>query len=142
MRLQEQRWVKASQKDACDFTADFSHIARWDPGVVSSHKTTPGPVGEGSEFDLEVKLGRGTVPMRYRITEFEPDSRVVLVGEGEQLTAVDEILFDTQDNLTRIDYTADLTFHNYMRYLEPLLGAAIRKVGARALDGLAEALAE
>ncbi len=140
MRLQEQRWVTTPQSQAFDFTADFSNIARWDPGVVSSRKTTPGPVGEGSEFDLEVKLGLGTIPMRYRITLFEPDTRVVLIGEGRQLKAVDEIRFDTQDNLTRIDYTADLTFRNYMRYFEPVLGKAIRKVGERALDGLADSL--
>lgn len=85
-------------------------------------------------------MGSGTVPMTYRITEFDPGRRVVLVGEGRQLRAVDEITFDTHDNLTRIDYTADLTFLNYMRFLEPLLGTAIRKVGERALDGLAETL--
>lgn len=142
MRLQEQRWVNLPQKDTFEYTADFSNIARWDPGVVSSQKTTPGPVGVGTEFELEVKLGKGTIPMIYRITEYEPETRVVFVGEGDALIAVDEITFDTQDNLTRIDYTADLTFHNYMRYLEPLLGRAIRKVGERALDGLAETLSK
>lgn len=142
MRLQEQRWVDRPQKDVFDYTADFSNIARWDPGVVSSHKITPGPIGEGTEFDLEVRFGRGTVPMIYRITDFEPETRVVLVGEGEELHAVDEIRFDTQDNMTRIDYTADLTFHNYMRFLTPVIGPALRKVGERALDGLSEALSQ
>lgn len=140
MRLEEKRWVDRSQQEVFHYTADFSNIQNWDPGVVRSKKLTDGPVGLGTEFDVEVKFGAGTTPMVYEITEYEPDSRVVLVGRGDKLEAVDEIRFDTQDNLTVIDYTADLTFHNYFRFLGPLISPAVEKVGSRALDGLVEAL--
>ncbi|MDX1469280.1 MAG: SRPBCC family protein [Acidimicrobiia bacterium] len=140
MRLEEQRWVSRPQRDAFEYTADFSNISDWDPGVVASEKVTPGQVGVGTEFDLDVKFGNRTAPMRYRITEYQPDTRVVLVGEGRQLRAVDEIVFETQDNMTRIDYTADLQFRGYMRLVAPFLGKALEKVGEKALDGLESAL--
>lgn len=140
MRLQEQRWVDLPLAQVFAYTADFSNIAEWDPGVSLSKKVTEGPVGLGTEFDLEVRFGLGTIPMRYEITEYEPDTKVVVMGRGDQLEAIDEIRFDTQDNLTRIDYTADLTFRNSLRFLVPIISPALKKVGERALDGLAETL--
>lgn len=140
MRLQEQRSVDLPQSEVFAYTSDFANISKWDPGVASSVRVTDGPVGPGSQFDLQVRFGLGTIPMTYTITEFEPDSRVVLVGRGEPLEAIDEIRFDTQDNLTRIDYSADLTFFNSLRFLGPVISSGLKKVGERALDGLAEEL--
>lgn len=140
VRLVEQRWVQRPQDEAFAYTADFSNIQDWDPGVVASRKVTEGPVGLGTRFELDVKFGTGTTPMTYEITEFEPSERMVLVGRGEKLIAVDEIRFARHDNLTVIDYTADLTFLNYFRHFTRILGPSVKKVGAKALDGLAGAL--
>lgn len=140
MRLQEHRWVETPQQRTFDFTADFSNIHEWDPGVESSRRIGDGPVGVGTRYDLEVKFGAATMPMVYEITEYEAPDRVVLVGKGENLEAVDEIRFSTQDNMTRVDYTADLEFRGLMKYLVPVLSPAIRRVGTRALDGLVETL--
>lgn len=140
MRLHEQRLVEAPRSEAFAYTSDFSNIAEWDPGITASEKVTDGPVGVGTEFDVKVRFGLGTIPMRYTITEYEPDTRVVLIGRGEPLEAIDEIRFDTQDDLTLIEYTADLTFFNSLRFLGPVISSGLKKVGERALDGLAEAL--
>lgn len=140
MRLHEVRHVQRPLGEVFAYTADFSHSAEWDPGVASSRRVGDGPVGEGARFELEVELGSGTTPMTYEITEYEPDSRVVLVGRGEKVDAVDEIRFERQEGTTVIYYTADLTFHNYLKYLGPLVAPLVHRVGTRAMDGLAEAL--
>jgi len=142
MRIQEKRWVERPQHEAFEYTADFSNVEQWDPGVVAAKKINDGPVGKGTKFEVEVKFGTGTTPMVYEITEYEPDTRLVLVGRGDKLEAVDEIRFDTADNMTLVDYTADLTFHNFFRYLGPLLSPTLEKVGIKALDGLSAALDE
>jgi dehydrogenase/reductase SDR family protein 12 len=140
MRLQEQRWVDSPLQEAFDYTADFSNIHEWDPGVESSLRIGNGPVGVGTKYDLELSFGVSTVPMRYEIIEYETPNRVVLVGKGGKLGAIDEIRFSSQDNMTRIDYTADLEFRGVARYLVPMLSPLIRRVGTRAVDGLVEAL--
>lgn len=140
MRLVERRWVTRPQPEAFEYTADFSNIEDWDPGVVASRKVTEGPIGLGTRFALEVKFGAGTTPMIYEITVYQPDHRVVLVGDGEKLHAVDEITFASQDNMTVIDYAADLTFRNLFRFIRPLMRPILEKVGKDALDGLARAL--
>ena len=140
VRLIEQRWVERAQAEAFFYTADFSNIADWDPGVVSSRRLGQGPLGVGSRFELEVEFGSGTMPMVYEITEYEPSDRVVLTGRGDKLVAIDEIRFSQHDNMTVIDYTADLTFLNWFRHFTRFMGSSLKKVGTKALDGLAAEL--
>ena len=139
-RLIERRWVARPQHEVFAYTADFSNIQHWDPGVVSSRKVTNGPVGVGTRYEVEVRFGSGTTPMIYEITIYEPDRRVVLVGSGEKLHATDEIRFASHDNMTVIDYTADLGFRKFFRFLGPLLRPRLEKVGEDALNGLAKVL--
>ncbi|MGA7272927.1 MAG: SRPBCC family protein [Acidimicrobiia bacterium] len=139
-RLAEKRLVNRPRHDVFSYTADFAHIAQWDPGVVSSSRIDSGPLGVGSSFAVTVKMGMTTKQMSYEITEFVPDERVVLVGTGGGLHAVDEIRFIQKDGSTLIDYEATLTFSGLMGWFGPLLQPVLRRVGKRALDGLAEAL--
>jgi len=140
MRLQEQRRVKTPREPAFDYTADFTNIENWDPGVARSRKIGDDPVGRGTRYDLDVEFGGRTVPMVYEINVFEPHERVVLIGKGETLDAVDEIRFRTEGDETVIDYTADLTFHNWIKYVVPFISPMLRRVGTRAVDGLVTAL--
>jgi len=78
--------------------------------------------------------------MTYEVTVYEPPKRVVLVGTGDTVGAIDEIRFSPQNGRTIIDYTADIEFRNFIRFLTPFMGSAMRKVGERALDGLVAAL--
>lgn len=128
------------QTEAFSYTADFSNIENWDPGVVSSLKVGDDPIGIGTRYELQVRMGSKTIPMVYETAVFEPPGRVVLMGYGKELSAVDEIRFSRQDNMTLIEYTAVLWFHNFFKYLGPLLRPTLKKVGTNALDGLARAL--
>lgn len=140
MRLSETRTVPTTPREAFAFTADFSNIPKWDPGVASAVRLDAGPIGVGSEFDLEVKFGSTVSLMRYQITEHQPDYRVVLVGEGRRVKAVDEITFTPTEAGTRIDYMADIRFKGILRLATPLFRGTLGQIGVKAADGLAKAL--
>ena len=140
MRLHETRHIARPVGEVFAYTADFANIQEWDPGVTSSHRIGAGPVGEGARFDLVAKFGSSELPMIYEITRYEPDERVVLVGRGKTIEAVDDIRFEPRDGGTHVDYTADLTFLNWFRFVAPLLSPVMKRVGTRALDGLVAAL--
>ena len=139
-RLHETITVRRPVEEAFRYTADFTNIENWDPSITASVKTSPGPIGKGTTFDLKVKFGTGTVPMVYTITEFEPPHRVVLVGEGSTLRAVDEITFAAAPQGAVVTYTADLAFGGVMKLVVPFLGPVLRAIGRRAVRGLARAL--
>ncbi len=138
--LKETRWVSRSQAEVFAYVADFTNSQEWDPGVTAARRLDETPLGVGSKFELLVKFGASVIPMVYEITEYEPSERVVLSGRGENLDAIDEIRLGTHDNMTVIEYRADLTFHGFLRHVIPLMRRSLGKVATRALDGMVEAI--
>jgi carbon monoxide dehydrogenase subunit G len=126
--------------EAFRFVADFANASRWDPGVVSSVQVGDGPVGAGTRYRLNVRMGGRTAPMEYVTTTWEPDRRVVLKGSGSGVDAVDEIRFEPIPGGTRIDYTADIRLRSWMRPLAPFAGGALSQIARNAREGMQRAL--
>jgi carbon monoxide dehydrogenase subunit G len=127
---------------AFEYVADFANSQEWDPGVASAERVDSGPVGVGARYRLGVRIGSRVAPMDYRITVFEPPHRVVLVGSGSGVSAVDDIRFGSVGTGTRIDYTADIRLTGLLRIVQPLLGGAFANTGRRAAEGMRRVLAE
>lgn len=126
--------------EAFAFVADFANAAHWDPGVATSERTNPGPVGVGSRYRLGVRMGGRVAPMDYEITTFAPSRRVVLTGSGSGVAAVDDIRFEATATGTRIDYTADIRLRGTRRLLAPFAGGALARIARDARDGMQRAL--
>jgi len=124
------------------YMADFSHAAEWDPGTRSSVRTDAGELGVGSAFDLVVSTGGGrTTTMTYRITEYQPSRRVVLVGESPSVRSVDTIVVAGRaDGGSLLTYDAELTLKGRLRWLDPLLTVPFRRIGDNGVAGLRKAL--
>ena len=138
--LHERIETPLSIDDAFAYVADFANSQEWDPGVATAERIDSGPIGLGSRFRLGVRLGPRVAPMEYRISVFEPPTRVVLVGSGSGVSAVDEIRFERIAGATRLDYTADIRLGGVLRLIEPLLGRAFANVGRNAADGMQRTL--
>jgi carbon monoxide dehydrogenase subunit G len=124
------------------FIADFANSSRWDPGVATSERIDAGPVGLGARYALGVRMRGRVAPMEYRITTFEPPTRVVLTGEGSGVSAIDEIVFEATATGTAIDYTADIRLGGWMRLVQPFVGGTFEKIATDALGGMQRALDE
>jgi carbon monoxide dehydrogenase subunit G len=122
------------------FVADFANSQVWDPGVATAQRIDDGPVGVGTRYRLGVRLGSRVAPMEYRITVFEAPTRVVLVGSGSGVSAVDEIRFERTVVGTRIDYTADIRLGGVLRLIQPFLSRAFANLGRNAVDGMQRTL--
>jgi carbon monoxide dehydrogenase subunit G len=125
------------------FVADFANASRWDPGVATSERLDPTPVGVGSRYRLGVRIRGRVAPMEYRISRLEPPHRVVLKGQGAGVCAVDDIRFvpsGPDGSGTRIDYTADIRLRGAARLLSPFLGGTFARIARDAASGLQRAL--
>jgi carbon monoxide dehydrogenase subunit G len=122
--------------DVFDYVADFANSREWDPGVATAERLDAGPIGLGSRFRLGVRLGSRVAPMEYRISAFEPPTRVVLTGSGSGVAAVDEIRLEAVPTGTRLDYTADIRLGGILRLIQPFLGSAFATIGRNAADGM------
>jgi carbon monoxide dehydrogenase subunit G len=140
VRFRKEIQVKSPPGGAFDYVADFANSAEWDPGIAAGTKITDGPVREGSEFEI-VALFRGKrQPFHYVITAFEPERRVVLMGEGKKARSVDEIGFEPAGRGTRIVYVADIRLKGIARVAEPLLAPTMNRMADDALAGLKSVL--
>ena len=135
-RLVEEVRTTVGRAEAFAYVADFDHQAAWDPNTVTSRRLTDEPLEVGTRFALDVRMGRGTVPMEYRITVLEPPEKVVLVGEGKGIWTEDTIAFREEDGVTVVSYAARIRLTGFLGLIQPLLGGAFRAIGQGAAAGL------
>ena len=135
-RLLESFLTPLDRDEAFRYVADFSRQSEWDPNTASSRRTDAGALGIGSRFALEVKMGRRTVPMEYRITEYDPPARVVLVGEGSGIWSQDVITFTDVRKGTRVEYAAEIKLGGVLGLAQPLLRPAFTRIGRDAAAGM------
>ncbi len=140
-RLHETVVVDRPIDEAFAYTAQFDNIRDWDPGAVSASARSSGPVGVGSIFDLDFKMGARVVPLVYTVLEYEEPTRLVIEGKGGPLVAIDTIEFeDLGDGKTRVTYDADLTFSGLLGLAAPFMKGTLDKIGKEAVEGLAREL--
>ena len=140
-RLHERIETSLPIEAAFDYVADFANAQEWDPGVASARRVDDGPVAVGSRYDLGVRIGGRVAPTAYRITELDRPRRVVLVGVGSNVDAVDDIRFERSGDGTVIDYTADIRLGGLLRVAQPFLGGSFAKIARDAASGMERTLA-
>jgi hypothetical protein len=130
-----------SPDEAFAYMARFSNAAEWDPGVIAAEEEPPGPPALGSHYRLRIGFLGRQLPLDYRITEIEEPRRVVLQAENSMVRSTDTIeVSPCPGGGSSVRYDADLAPKGPYIVLAPLLGVAFRRIGARAVAGLQEAL--
>lgn len=142
IRLVETATSSLSRRQAFGLVGDFANVYKWDPGVSSAEKVGDEPTGVGTAYDLVVEYSGRRLEMRYVITEYVPDRRVVLEGSGPRIHALDVIEFEDRNDGTKITYTADLSLTGIARFFEPLIKGRLLEVGEGAGIGLRRWLKE
>lgn len=139
IHLTESITVHQNIHDVFRYVSDLSNIEQWDPGVIESKKLTPGPVHQGSKFQLRCSFFGLPFPMNYRLTKLDAPNRVVFEGRGDRFFARDTISFNESENGTKIEYALDLEFKEASFINEKLMPFHIKRIGKAAVRGLAHA---
>lgn len=140
-RLHERIETTLPIEAAFDYVADFANAQEWDPGVATARRSDDAPVAVGTRYDLGVRLGGRVAPMEYRITHLDRPRRVILVGTGSNVDAVDDIRFERSDAGTVINYAADIRLRGLLRLAQPFLGRSFAKIARDAAGGMQRTLA-
>lgn len=138
--LREQIEVPRTVEDCFNYIADFRTTVEWDATALTAVKTTPGPIREGSAFDVKCAMGPTSVDLKYEIAIYQPCERVELRGHGSLFDVHDIILLTPTDNGTHIDYQAHFTFKHGLERLFKHLESRMIAMGAESLAGLKAAL--
>ena len=112
---------------------NLANFPRWNPTTPRARKLSPGEIGEGTRFELEIR-GFGKVPQELR--EFERNKRVRIVPSMKFLSGGHRFLFTAQGARTRIDHELEMTPKGLFKIFSPF----IRMMGEKNLGDLANAL--
>jgi hypothetical protein len=128
--------VAAPLEEAFRYVADFTTVTEWDPGMVQSRRVNNGPVGQGATYDCIASFRGSLVAIRYEISDYEENRRLLLHGKSARSRTIDEVLFTPEDGGTRITYRAHLTLTGLYRLAEPFLRRTFASMGSKAMAGL------
>ncbi|WP_139977615.1 SRPBCC family protein [Nocardioides litoris] len=113
--------VRRPVAEVFDFLADFEHTEHWDPGTVTTRRTS-GDGGLGTTYDNESEFLGRRVRLVYETITFRRPEAVQVRGRNKASTATDSMTFtDAGGKTTCIHYRADFTFHGWVRLVAPLV---------------------
>jgi hypothetical protein len=129
-----------SPVEAFAYMADFSNALHWDPSVVEASKSTAGPPGVGSGFELVVKFGGRKLPLRYELVFFDEPHSFVVESPQKSFTSRDTVTVSPAGSGSTVHYDALLEFNGAGRLLDPLMQLLFSRTGNKAAAGMRAAL--
>lgn len=112
---------------------EVENFPRWNPTTKTARKVTPGPAGEGTEFELKIK-GFGVVPQK--LENFEDGRRVRLVPKMKMMSGGHLFVLAPQGSSTRVDHELEMT----PRGLFKAMTLMVAMMGRKNLKDTADAL--
>lgn len=126
-----------------DYLSDFTTAAEWDHGTVSCVRIL-GDGGPGTVYRNVSRFAGREVTLDYKVLEcLFP--RFVIEGANATTTSTDTIVVGHDGPLTRVDYTAEFTFHGLARFAGPVMRPLLDRLGdltAQQLRGRLDQLGE
>jgi len=143
-RIVEHFTVPVPPATAFTYVADFANTRHWDPQIDAASQLDTAPIGVGTAFAVELRLGIGSVvvPMVYTVTEHAPPTRVVLETSGWWYRGRDDVTIRPSADGAAAEVQWDATFalRGPLIVLEPLLAVGFRRTASKAVAGLRRAL--
>ena len=123
-----------------DAIADFTTTQHWDPGVARSVQVVGDTVEVGAAFDVDLDIpGLPVHPtFRYVIETHDRPHHVVLVTSTPLAAGRDDIrVVPRGADACTVEWSATFRLRGPGALLDPLLAVGFRRVGAKAVAGLA-----
>jgi uncharacterized protein YndB with AHSA1/START domain len=124
--------------------AAFADIQRWKdwvPNLVAVEKLTPGPFGRGTEWREARKMFGKEASEHFRVTRWEPPSRLDLVADGSKGSSKrGEYLFTyelvPERSGTNVELTGDIRMPGIWSLVGRMMVGTFRKACHKDLEAL------
>jgi uncharacterized membrane protein len=124
-----------------DFVADQTNAPRWQKGLHEVRRTTPVPVGVGTEHVFARRFAGMNVEARNRYTAFEPGRFVSFEIPTGKITGEASYLVEpTGSNTSRLTSEVNFRVSGLARMATPLLARVFERDGRNNLATLKDLL--
>jgi len=120
MLFDETFTTKADPEAAFSFLTDFRNLPSWDPSITHVDKIDRGAVRKGTRFAVSMTFLGLPSTLDYRVEEFSPGKRAVLVGRSMAATATDTVVVTPVRSGLRVQWKADIAFWGPLALLDPV----------------------
>lgn len=123
------------------FLSDFENTEHWDPGTVST-KRTSGDGGVGTTYkNISEFMGR-KVELDYETVGYDEPTHFVCRGVNGKTTATDHMTFTAVDGRTQIHYRAVFDFPFPISVLAPIVARGkLEKLADETVEQIKKSLA-
>lgn len=129
--------LQAPASKVFDFVADHTNAPRWQNGIDEIRRTTPGPIGVGTEHELTRQFAGMKVVARNRFVAYEPGRYVAFEIPSGKMTGVASYLVEpTGANTCRLISNVDFQVAGLARFAIPLLKLIFKREDEKALARL------
>lgn len=112
------------------YLVDFENATEWDSGTLSCVKVS-GDGGVGTVYRNVSTFAGNQVSLEYTV-EVVDQPEFVIVGRNETTTSRDTItVTPAGDGGSVVAYTAEFTFSGMVRFISPVLGPLLGRLGDR-----------
>ena len=128
--------VTASSAVSFDFVADPTNEKAWNPGVVSAARTSPGPIGVGSAFEMVGRMMGREMVVSLKVTHFDRPHRVTTLATSGPMTfhTTYEVVPDAAG--TTVTMAVEAVPSGPLRVLKPFIAAGLARRQRRLMPGL------
>lgn len=122
-----------------NYMSDFTSTRSWDPNVVDARLITSPPIGEGSVFEIDFKMGISTTTIEYTVTEFEPNTLIRMKGQSGQFEIEDTITIEAinnDQNSCRMTYALDINLSKKSSIAEKFGSKLVARYAEKSLKNL------
>ena len=120
MHVERTFTVSRSIEDVFDYLSNFENTNEWDPGTVSTTRTS-GDGGLGTIYANRSEFVGRQVDLTYETIGFDRPTFFSARGRNKTSTATDSMTFTRDGDRTQIHYRADFTFHGVVKLVAPLV---------------------
>ena len=131
--------TSAAPDAAFAYLVDFENATEWDSGTLSCVKVS-GDGGVGTVYRNVSTFAGNQVELEYTV-EVVDQPKFVIVGRNETTTSRDTItVTPAGDGGSRVAYTAEFTFSGMVRFIGPVMGPLLGRLGDRTAAQLKRSL--
>ena len=112
---------------------DVERFGDWNPTTEAGHKITPGPIGEGTSFEVSIK---GFGKQVLTLADYRVDEQVRLVPTSRMFAGGHLFEFSDDGGRTRVDHELVMEPKHVFKLLSPMMGRMARKNLAATADAL------
>lgn len=129
-----------STADVFAYLSDLRNFADWDPGVVRAEQVTGDGPGPDAVYDVTVDNGGRRTTLRYTVVDWNPPTRIEVVGRSGIFTSTDAIEVTSEQAETTVTYDATLEMPFPLSLADRFLSRVFSRIGDNAAAGLERAL--